>query len=342
MTTAMDMDLVLAGLRAAAEPSRLRLLLLCGRAELTVRDLTQILGQSQPRVSRHLRVLGEAGLLDRSREGTWAYYRLAQRGPAGELARTIVGLVSVDGTSGKGAVARDLERLEEVKRARAAAAAAYFRANAARWDRIRSLHVDEAEVERSLLELLPEGGITDLLDVGTGTGRILEILADRIETGVGIDLSREMLALARARLERAELRNCSVRHGDMYQLPWEADSFDAVTIHQVLHFAEEPARTVAEAARVLRPGGRLVVVDFAPHTLTSLRDEYAHRRLGFADDEVAEWFRDAGLEPARTIHLAGEPLTVTVWLGIRPPSEHAGGRPARPAMDAVPERRPAP
>lgn len=327
----MDMDLLLAGLRAAAEPSRLRLLVLCARAELTVSDLTQILGQSQPRVSRHLKVLCEAGLLDRSREGTWAFYRLAQRGPGADLARTLVGLISVEGGAGKGVAARDLERLEEVKRARAAAAAEYFRANAARWDQIRSLHADETEVERVLLRLLPKGEIADLLDVGTGTGRVLEVLADRIETGVGIDLSREMLAVARARLERAERHNCSLRHGDMYQLPWEADSFDAVTIHQVLHFADDPARSIGEAARVLRPGGRMVVVDFAPHDLTRLRDEHAHLRLGFSDDEVAEWLREAGLEPGQIIHLPGGSLTVTVWLGVRtgPPQAVRRGRAQR-------------
>lgn len=321
--------MVLAGLRAAAEPTRLRLLALCARTELAVSELTGIVGQSQPRVSRHLRLLCDAGLLERSREGTWAFYHLARRGPQAELAATLVALVSTPAATG--AARLDLERLEAVKKARAAAAAAYFRANAARWDEIRALHVDEGEVEKVLLTLLPGAGIGDLLDVGTGTGRILELLADRVDAGVGIDLSREMLAVARARLDRSELRHCRVCHGDMYQLPWPKGSFDAVVIHQVLHFADNPDRAVIEAGRVLRPGGRLVVVDFAPHDLGYLRDEHAHRRLGLGDDEVAQWFRDAGLEPLETVHLRGDPLTVTLWLASRTWDAGAGVRagPAR-------------
>lgn len=312
------MDAILTGLRAAAEPTRLRILALCTRAELTVSEVTEILGQSQPRVSRHLRLMCEAGLLDRSREGTSAFFRLARYGPGAELARLLVGLFAPPEGATEGVALLDRQRLEAVQRARAEAAAAYFRANAGRWDEIRSLHVDDEEVERVLLGLLPEGEVGDLLDIGTGTGRILEILAGRAEAGVGIDLSREMLAVARTRLEAAGLRHCSVRQEDMYQLPWPARSFDAVTIHQVLHFADAPDRAILEAARVLRAGGRLVVVDFAPHSLGYLRDEHAHRRLGFGDGEVAGWFRDAGLEPAEAIHLPGDPLTVTVWLAIRP------------------------
>ncbi len=326
----MDLEVILTGLRAAAEPTRLRILALCAQAELSVSELTQILGQSQPRVSRHLRVLCDAGLLDRSREGTSAFYRLALRGDGSGVAHMLVDMIGADRAEMNGVAALDQERLAAVQNARADAAAAYFRANAARWDEIRSLHVDEQEVEKTLLGMLPEDEIHDLLDIGTGTGRILEILADRVDTGVGIDRSREMLAVARARLGKAGHHHCGVRQGDMYQLPWPQDSFDAVTIHQVLHFAEAPGKAVAEAARVLRPGGRLVVVDFAPHDLDYLHDEHAHRRLGLADEEVAAWFRAAGLEPAETAHLEGDPLTVTVWLAIRPHElpAAAGRRPA--------------
>jgi ArsR family transcriptional regulator len=303
------MDELLAGLRAAAESTRLRLLTLCAEAELTVSELTEILGQSQPRVSRHLKLLCEAGLLDRFREGTWAFYRLAQRGKGGELARRLVALVP----EGDATVALDRERLAHTKAQRALQASAYFRANAVQWDRIRSLYVEEGQVEAALLAMLPPEGVRDLLDIGTGTGRMLELFGPRVERAVGIDLSREMLAVARANLERAQLRNCSIRQGDMYQLPLQGASFDAVVIHQVLHYADRPARVIAEAARVLRPGGSLVIVDFAPHELEFLRAEHAHRRLGFADAEVAAWCRDAGLEPGTVQHLPGDPLTISLW-----------------------------
>lgn len=307
------MDELLAGLRAAAEPSRLRLLALCAHAELTVSELTQILGQSQPRVSRHLKLLCDAGLLDRFREGTWVFYRLAQRGAGAELTRVIIDQVPPDDS----VLARDLARLDDVRRARAESAAAYFRANAPRWDRIRTLHVDDREVERALLESLPKTGIGDLLDIGTGTGRVLELFAGRVGRAVGIDLSREMLSVARANLDRAGLRNCLVRQGDMYQLPLPDQSFDAAIIHQVLHYADEPADVIEEAARVLKPGGYLLVADFAPHDLENLRSEHAHRRLGFRDEDVAAWCRAAGLAPDPVLHLPGKPLTVSIWRARR-------------------------
>jgi ArsR family transcriptional regulator len=306
------MDALLTGLRAAAEPTRLRLLALCAQGELTVGELTDILGQSQPGVSRHLKLLCDAGLLDRFREGSFVFYRLAE---GGELARFLVEQVRADDP----VVALDRERLQAIKRQRATQAAEYFRANAAQWDRIRSLYIDETEVEAALLELLPAEGVHNLLDIGTGTGRMLEVFAPRARRAVGVDLSREMLAVARVNLERADLRNCAIRQGDMYQLPLAGASFDAVLIHQVLHYAERPADAIAEAARVLRPGGRLVIIDFAPHALEFLRTDHAHRRLGFADAEIVAWCRAAGLEPERVRHLPGDPLTVSLWPARRRP-----------------------
>ena len=319
------MDELLAGLRAAAEPTRLRLLQLCAAGELTVSELTEILGQSQPRVSRHLKLLCEAGLLDRFREGSWVFYRLAQHAQGGELARLLVGLLPEDDAI----LALDRERLETIKRQRAEQANAYFRANAAQWDRIRSLYIEEKQVEAALQSLLPADGIRDLLDIGTGTGRMLEIFGPRVERAVGIDLSREMLAVARVNLERAKLRNCSIRQADMYQLSLPGASFDAVIIHQVLHYAERPGQAIAEAARVLRPGGRLVIVDFAPHDLEFLRSEHAHRRLGFADDEVVAWCREAGLDAEPVQRLPGDPLTVSLWAAQRArPRDRKAGEPA--------------
>ncbi len=317
------MEHLLAALRAVAEPTRLRLLVLCARGELTVSELTQILGQSQPRVSRHLKLLCDAGLLDRFREGSWVFYRLSQSSPASALARHLVeacgdaAATGADPTGADPTIALDLQRLGAIKRQRADLASAYFRENAAQWHRIRSLYVDEAEVEAALIEIIAEAGPRDLLDIGTGTGRMLEILTPRAGYALGIDQSREMLSVARVNLERAGLENGRVRRGDMYQLALPDASFDAVVIHQVLHYADRPAAALAEAARVLRPRGILVLVDFAPHSLEFLRDEHAHRRLGFADREIAEWCRAAGLDPAPPRRLPGDPLTVVIWTAHR-------------------------
>ncbi|MBV9553329.1 MAG: metalloregulator ArsR/SmtB family transcription factor [Alphaproteobacteria bacterium] len=318
---------LLAALRAVAEQTRLRLLVLCAKGELTVSELAQILGQSQPRVSRHLKLLCEAGLLDRFREGSWVFYRVS----AGHaLARHLVAACS----EADPALALDLQRLAAIKRQRAERAAAYFSENAPNWDRIRSLYIDEREVEAALIEIIAAAAPRDLLDIGTGTGRVIEILAPQVGQALGIDQSREMLAIARVNLERAGLANGMVRLGDMYQLPLPDASFDAVVIHQVLHYAERPAAAVAEAARVLRPGGLLVVADFAPHELDFLRDEQAHRRLGFADGEIADWCREAGLDPAPPLHLAGDPLTVTIWSATRAAARPTA-RAARPATERV-------
>jgi len=308
------MDELLTGLRAAAEPTRLRILALCALGELSVTELTHILSQSQPRVSRHLKLLCDAGLVERYREGNWIFHRIARAGAGAELARALVALVPSDAPDR----ALDLERLDGIRDARSEAAAAYFGRNAREWDVIRALHVDEAEVERRLVALLPEGRIRSLLDVGTGTGRVLELVAPHVDQAVGVDLSREMLTLARDRVGRGPLTNCSVRQADMYRLPVPGGSFDVVTIHQVLHFAQAPALAIAEAARVLRPEGRLLVVDFARHDLEYLRSDHAHRRLGFGDDEVAAWASACGLRAAAPVHLPGDPLTVTIWSADRP------------------------
>lgn len=315
------MDELVTLLKAAAEPTRLRLLALCARSDLTVSDLTEILAQSQPRVSRHLKLLCEAGLLERHREAIWAYFRLAEHGPQADLARRLIEAIPADDPTAD----LDRLRLETLMRDRATRAAAYFRRNAAQWDQLRSLYVDEAEVERRLLALCPEGAAQSLLDIGTGTGRILEVLGPRVERALGVDLSRDMLLVARSKIERAGLRNCIVRQADMYKLPVPSGSVDLVTLHQVLHFAERPAEAIREAARAMAPGGRLIAVDFAAHGLASLRTEHAHRWLGFEDSEIAEWLANAGLEAAAPITLPGDPLTVKIWQAHRPAEIQSAG-----------------
>jgi ubiquinone/menaquinone biosynthesis C-methylase UbiE len=304
-------------LKAAGEATRLRILTLLAEAELTVSELTDILRQSQPRLSRHLRLLAEAGLVERFREGSWAFFRLAERGGGAEIARTLIGRLDADDAI----VVRDRERLAAVRAARAAAAQNYFGRHAAEWDRIRKLHVADAAVEDAIRSALADKPIRALLDLGTGTGRMLELFAGGIERGLGLDLSLDMLAVARARLDRAGLKHCSVRHGDIYDLALPRDSFDVVIIHQVLHFLDDSAHAIREAARVLRPGGRLLVVDFAPHDLEFLRGEYAHRRLGFAAEAVAQWLEAAGLDMMRQQTLPPGPegkIAVSLWLARDP------------------------
>ncbi len=311
----LGFDALNAALKAAGEDTRLRLLALLAEAELTVSDLTDILRQSQPRISRHLRLLAEAGLIERFREGTWAFFRLAEHGGGADLARTLLSHLNPNDQT----IARDRARLASVRQARAAAAQAYFRAHAVEWDRIRKLHVADAAVEAAIRGALADKPFRSLLDLGTGTGRMLEMFGPTIERGLGLDLSLDMLLLARDRLERAGLKNCSVRQGDIYDLPLPNDAFDVVILHQVLHFLDDGGRAIREAARVLRPGGRLLVIDFAPHEQEFLREQFAHRRLGFARETVTQWMTASALEPVSFKSLPPEPgsdgkIAVSLWL----------------------------
>ena len=317
------METLLNRLKAAAEPTRLRILSICAQGELTVSEITHILAQSQPRVSRHLKLLCEAGLLNRFQEGAWVFYRLADRtgSRANALSRHIIGLIPENDPQ----IRRDIQRLADVRRARQDMADAYFRENARQWDEIRTLHVDDAEVEDMLLSVLPHRKDQRLIDIGTGTGRILELFGPRVAQSVGVDISREMLSLARSRLDTLDIRGCQVRQGDMYQLPAEDSGFDIATLHLVLHYADDPAAVITEATRVLAPGGVLSIVDFAPHRVEELRENHAHRRLGFGDDECAELFDQNGLRTIGIHSLPGQPLTVKIWIGEKPSEPRVTG-----------------
>ena len=313
-------------LKAMAEPTRLRVLALLAYGELNVKDLTRILGQSQPRISRHLKLLCEAGVLERAPEGSWVYFRLADQALGSGLPHLVLGAVDANDP----VLLRDRARAEALRAEREATAQAYFQAHANEWDTIRALHVAEASVEAAISAALGEDPLDLLIDLGTGTGRMLELLAPRYRRGLGIDRSPAMLAYARAKLERAKLSHAQVRQGDIYDLPLADAVADGIVMHQVMHFLGDPPQAIREAARVLRPGGRLLIVDFAPHELEYLRDQFAHERLGFSGAQVAQWLDDCGLDLLERRDLApaapGAQLTVSIWLASRP----AAGR-SRPA-----------
>lgn len=301
--------------RAIADPTRLRIFALLRAMDLSVGELAQVLGQSQPRVSRHVRILADAGLIVRRKEGSWVFLSLAE----GAAMAPLAALLDSDAErAGDGAAAQDAERLAAVKADRAAAAERYFAAHADDWDAIRSLHVAESAVEAAMVALIGHRPIGRLVDVGTGTGRMLELFAGRASRALGVDRSPEMLRLARAKLSERAIAGAELRQGDMYALPLDDGSADTVILHQVLHYAHQPGVAIAEAARLLAAGGRVLIVDFASHDREELRARDAHVRLGFDDAQVGGWFTAAGLAPVRTETLEGGELTVKLWLGERP------------------------
>jgi ArsR family transcriptional regulator len=309
-------------LRAAGEPSRLRVLALLEREELSVMELGQILDQSQPRVSRHLKLLADAGLVERFPDGAWVFYRLSADGDRRQLIEALLGRLK----PAEPVIARDGERLAQVRRTREADAAAYFELNAAQWDEVRSLYVAEDEVERAILEAVGPGPFERLVDLGTGAGRMLTLLGDRARSALGLDLSQQMLNIARRQAADAGLGACELRHGDIFSTGLRDGSADLVVIHRVLHYLNDPAAAVAEAARLVAPDGRLVIVDFAPHALEFLRQAHQHRRLGFSDEEIGRWCVEGGLGEVEVRTLppaASDGLTVKVWLA-RPTAVERG------------------
>ncbi|MBT5384125.1 MAG: metalloregulator ArsR/SmtB family transcription factor [Kordiimonadaceae bacterium] len=300
-------------LKAAGEETRIRILALFKGGELTVTELVTIMRQSQPRISRHLRLLCEAGLLERHREGTWIFYRLADLGEQADLVNSIMNYIPYQDQI----LQHDQKRLEEVKKTRDLKAASYFQENAANWDKIRSLYVPERQVEDYLLEITNNLEIETLLDVGTGTGRMLKLFSPHTKQGIGIDLSHEMLGVARSHLENNAITNMQIRHGDMYDLALMDGSMDLVLFHQVLHFADDPLAAIRETARILRPDGIVIVIDFLPHKNEKLREEHAHRRLGFSEEEINEWCRITDLKITTTKVMRGKELDLFIWVATK-------------------------
>jgi ubiquinone/menaquinone biosynthesis C-methylase UbiE len=295
--------------QALGDPTRLRIVALLRAMELSVGELAQVLGQSQPRVSRHVKILIDAGLVERRKEGSWVFLSLG----AAERVEPLFGLLDAWGQD----ASADIARLAAVQADRAASAERYFASHAADWDELRSLHIAETEVEAAVARALGDRPVGELIDIGTGTGRMLELFGRAARRALGVDRSPEMLRLARVKLAQAGVQS-ELRQGDMYALPVASGSADTVILHQVLHYAQQPGAAVAEAARLLAPGGRLLIVDFAPHDHEELRARDQHVRLGFADEVVARWMEEAGLEARIVDHLEGGELTVTIWLGERP------------------------
>ena len=313
--------------RALADPTRLRVVALLREMELAIGELAAVLDQSQPRVSRHVRILVEAGIVERRREGSWVFLRIAKSGPIAE----IIGQAESWPFSAREAlvIAHDARRLAAVRDERVAVAERYFAEHAAEWDAIRSRHVAESEVEAAMLAMMHNRRLGHLLDIGTGTGRMAEIFAPTARRITALDRSPEMLRIARAKLA-GQAVPVDLVQGDFLNLPVGDASVDSIVIHQALHFAHEPDRVIAEASRVLRGGGHLLIVDFAPHDDEALRDQAAHARLGFSDAQIRGWFASAGLLLENTQTLEGGELVVKLWLGRRrsdedqPPVAHDG------------------
>jgi ArsR family transcriptional regulator len=319
---------LLAALKAAGEATRLRILALLSRRELNVRDLAEVLQQSQPRISRHLRLLAEAGLIERFREGSFVYCRLNGATGAGGFVNAAVARID----RADPILVADRRRADAVQEQREKATQVWFHANAAKWDQIRSLYVEESRVEAAMLDLLGGQSIDVLVDLGTGTGRLLELFAGRARQAIGIDASHSMLEYARLRLARLGFEHCQLRQGNLTDLAYPDDFADVVILHQVLHHLVEPEQALRESARILKPGGRLLIVDFAPHDLDFLREQFAHERLGFADEPMRLWLEKCGLAVQRYEQFAFDEaerktqhLTVALWLAVRPAGAGRGG-----------------
>ena len=309
----LSADQTVEALRAAGEPTRLRVLSLLAGEELSVMEMSRILDQSQPRVSRHLKLMTDAGLIERFPDGARVYYRLSHDAQARRLIDTVLDILAED------AGEADHRRLDEVRKDREEAAVSYFEQVAPQWDRLRSLYVSESAVEAALEKAVGPGPFERVVDLGTGSGRMLTLFGKKAKMSVGLDLSQNMLNIARTNVTKAGVEQVELRHGDIFATRLPAASADLVIVHQVLHYLSDPSAAVAEAARLVSAGGRLVIIDFAPHDFEHMREAHQHRRLGFADSEINGWLQDGGLSPSAPIALPhdAEGLTVTIWTAER-------------------------
>ena len=315
-------------MRALADPTRLRIMRLLGAMELAVGEMAQVLGQSQPRVSQHVAKLCDAGLAERRREGSWVFLRMAagaQPGagrakPVGDAVARLLAIAEQEDADFHRQCEDDRRRLAAIRAARVESAEVYFAAHAEEWDELRQLHSPDRLVEQRLAETMGGQPLGKLLDIGTGTGRMAELFAPQADHIVALDKSLEMLRIARAKLQHLPAHGVELVLGDFADLPFAAHEFDTVLLHQVLHFAQDPAAALAEAARVTRPGGRIAIVDFAAHEFEELRDRHEHARLGFTDNGLAALLRDAGYDPAPPTALEGAELVVKIWTGTRRPA----------------------
>ncbi|MDX3908478.1 MAG: metalloregulator ArsR/SmtB family transcription factor [Sphingobium sp.] len=300
---------------ALGDTTRLRIMHLLRAMELAVGEIAQVVGQSQPRVSRHIRILVEAGLVEKRKEGNWVFLALSRDASLSPL----FALFDSVETSDSEALwqAADLARLAAVRNDRARAADEYFAEHAEEWDAIRSLHVSEREVEAAMYSALGEAPVGHLLDIGTGTGRMIELFGPDAQLVTAIDRSPEMLRLARAKLPGDAADKYRLLIGDFNALPVGDAAADTVILHQVLHYAQAPETVIAEAARVLTHEGRLLIADFAPHEREDLRIRDQHARLGFSSAQMQGWFAAAGLDLISEDTLPGGELTVKIWLGRR-------------------------
>lgn len=307
--------------KALADPTRLRIARLLATMELAVGELAQVLGQSQPRVSRHAGILCDAGFAERRREGSWVFLRGAGAGEdasalVAALERALAIAEELDPAFAQGCE-DDRRKLAAIRSSREDAASQYFARHAGDWDELRALHSSDGDVEAQLVAALGDHDLGAVLDIGTGTGRMAELFAQTGARVVALDKNLEMLKVARAKLQHLPTGKVDLVQGDFAQLPFDGASFDTVLLHQVLHFAPDPETALTEAARVLRAQGRIAIVDFAAHNREELRSRHQHARLGFSDRQMAGLLRRSGFTTRDPIALDGGELVVKIWIGQR-------------------------
>ena len=311
------MDAIATYLKTLGHPDRLRILALLSQGELTVSELVQILGLSQPRVTQYIKSLEQVGIVERMREGSWVFSRLKR----GQQANSAILAATLAALAGENALLdSDRDSLNKVRDDRSRQAEAFFASVANDLDQLGHEYLPQADIETALLSLVPGQEFSRMVDLGTGTGGMLKLFAPHIRSGVGVDDSVEMLRVARHTLSDDAYMHISIQQADLQDAPLKDGAADLVTLHQVLHFLEEPARAVNEAARLLVDDGHLLITDFALHDFDSYHEKYSHRRLGFSDQDMHQLLSDYGfeLDQVRTLPASG-PTTpdVKIWHAIK-------------------------